>query len=164
MIKYHDTNPLAAGRKHVSIGLEYPRLKTDVALDISCPDKLASSLPSHLIGFLEALADSDAGPAVKRIAGWAKASKAHLKLYPACACCGNKDLNNLIVHHIEPVWVNPARELDPENLITLCEASERLPGFNCHLSVGHLGNWRLWNPRVVEVCEHVAQATKKGKK
>lgn len=37
-------------------------------------------------------------------------------------------------------------ELDPENLITLCEG----PAFNCHLFFGHLRNWSSHNPDVRE--------------
>lgn len=51
------------------------------------------------------------------------------------------------MHHIEPVSVNPAREFDPSNLITLCESYEN--GVNCHLFFGHGGDWASYNPRVV---------------
>lgn len=37
-------------------------------------------------------------------------------------------------------------ELDPNNLVTLCEN----PTFNCHLFFGHLKRWDKHNPRVVE--------------
>lgn len=50
------------------------------------------------------------------------------------------------VHHVVPFHVDPSRELDPSNLMTLCEAKKY--GINCHLLVGHLGNWRRWNPFV----------------
>ena len=47
------------------------------------------------------------------------------------------------VHHIKPVGLYPALELDPKNLITLCGNPR------CHLDKGHLGNWRSYNETVV---------------
>lgn len=60
-----------------------------------------------------------------------------------CAACGRKDKLN--VHHILPFHLYPARELDPANLIVLCEGSTA-----CHLTLGHLGDWKRFNPHVVE--------------
>jgi hypothetical protein len=34
-------------------------------------------------------------------------------------------------------------ELDPDNIIVLCEAKRY--GINCHLLLGHCGNWRRAN-------------------
>jgi hypothetical protein len=48
------------------------------------------------------------------------------------------------VHHRLPFHERPDLELSPDNLMTLCEAGKY--GINCHLLVGHLGNWRRWNP------------------
>ena len=84
-------------------------------------------------------------PKVKRSGKWRTVRKAHLQVEPICAVCGGK--KKVEVHHICPVHIDPARELDPENLITLCE---RGPGkLNCHLAVGHLGNYKKQNGRVV---------------
>lgn len=47
------------------------------------------------------------------------------------------------MHHIEPFHVNPSRELDPDNFITLC-------GKNCHLVFGHLMDYTSWNTDVVQ--------------
>jgi 5-methylcytosine-specific restriction endonuclease McrA len=68
--------------------------------------------------------------------------KAHLKRNKTCAACGGK--KELEVHHIVPVHLSPERELDPTNLITLCEARE------CHHAFGHMYDWRFGNPKVVE--------------
>jgi 5-methylcytosine-specific restriction protein A len=46
---------------------------------------------------------------------------------------------------IEPFHLNPARELDPTNFITLCESA----GHNCHLIFGHLLAWASWNASVL---------------
>jgi len=154
-INYHDVTPLGGDRKHVSIGLEYTKLKTEIALDIQCPSKIAESLPKPLIAFLEGLAASDAGPTVKRSSKWPKFMKGLIDAQPYCSLCGNKNKATLVCHHIEPVWVNPERELDETNIIVLCEKSELLGGLNCHLTAAHLGNFRLWNPRIREVCEDI---------
>lgn len=73
---------------------------------------------------------------------WRSVRSEHLRNNPECAVCGRK--TNLVPHHIVPVHMDPSRELDPENLITLCEG----PSFNCHLFFGHLRNWSSFNPEV----------------
>lgn len=75
---------------------------------------------------------------------WATVRKHHLAKEPACAWCGGTD--HLQVHHIHPFALNPTLhgsaapggELDPDNLITLCEA----PGWDCHLKYGHAGHFK----------------------
>lgn len=75
---------------------------------------------------------------------WSVIRKEHLKVYDVCAACGrNKKLE---VHHIEPVHLNPDKELDPSNLITLCNDP-------CHLLFGHLMNYKSWNENVEKDCE-----------
>ena len=73
---------------------------------------------------------------------WKKVREEHLRKNPECAVCGRKE--NLVPHHVVPVHEDPSLELDPENLITLCEG----PAFNCHLFFGHLRNWSSSNPTV----------------
>jgi len=55
-------------------------------------------------------------------------------------CGGTKAVE---VHHLIPFSIAPDLELDPHNLITLCERKKY--GINCHLLVGHLGNYRRFN-------------------
>jgi hypothetical protein len=82
----------------------------------------------------------------KRSSGWGKARKEHLKNNPECALCGGtKKLN---VHHIKPFHVHPELELEPSNLITLCE--DKGDGVYCHLFFGHLGNYKSINVTLVE--------------
>jgi hypothetical protein len=50
----------------------------------------------------------------------------------------------LQVHHIKPFHLHPNLELDPRNLITLCE----LPGRDHHLLIGHLDEWESYNVNV----------------
>lgn len=72
---------------------------------------------------------------------WTSVRKEHLKNYPNCAACGKN--KNLEVHHIEPVHINPDRELDPGNLITLCSDP-------CHIVFGHLLDFKSWNKDVIQ--------------
>lgn len=67
---------------------------------------------------------------------WPGVRDAYLKLHPSCAVCGGT--KSLQVHHRMPFHLHPDMELDPLNLITLCEAS----GVNCHLTFGHAGDFK----------------------
>lgn len=86
--------------------------------------------------------------AVPRSSKWKKVRDDHLKEHPACEVCG--DTVALNVHHIKPYHLFPELELQPENLITLCESNKH--GVSCHLWFGHLGNWTRYNP---DVCRDV---------
>jgi predicted HNH restriction endonuclease len=80
----------------------------------------------------------------KRSSQWPKIRKNFLLKNSKCAVCnGTKKLE---VHHIKPFHQAPELELDENNLITLCE--DWSYGLNCHLLVGHLGNYRNINPSV----------------
>jgi proline racemase len=77
----------------------------------------------------------------QRSSRWRKVRAEHLKNNPKCELCeGTKKLR---VHHIKPFHLYPELELEPTNLITLCECLSY--GINCHLLVGHLGNFRSIN-------------------
>jgi 5-methylcytosine-specific restriction endonuclease McrA len=52
----------------------------------------------------------------------------------------------LQVHHIKPFHLHPHLELEPTNLITLCEVKGR----DHHLLLGHLDEWASYNERVRE--------------
>ena len=80
----------------------------------------------------------------RRSSKWKKVKTKHLKKNNYCACCLGK--KNLEVHHVVPFNIAPDLELDSENFITLCENKKY--GINCHLLVGHLGNYRRTNPSV----------------
>lgn len=100
-----------------------------------------------LIQFVEHTSDQWQGRTpvgAARSSDWHAVRDAFLVEHPTCACCGGT--KHLRVHHIVPFWVRQDLELDPENLIVLCEAKKF--GINCHLLVGHHGNWKLWNPGV----------------
>lgn len=92
------------------------------------------------------IADAFVGKAplgVKRSGSWSTVRKHFLEQNPTCAVCGKTD--RLEVHHERPFHLNPELELDPTNLITLCEGNKAL---NCHLVIGHLGNYKDINPDV----------------
>lgn len=72
---------------------------------------------------------------------WPALRRAHLAKYPGCAACGNT--RSVAVHHVVPVSAEPSRELDPDNLLTLC--TDGPGGMNCHLVIGHCGDWQHWN-------------------
>lgn len=79
----------------------------------------------------------------KRSPEWERVEKEHLVREPACAACGYEG-RGLQVHHIKPFHLHPALELDPNNLITLCE----IKGRDHHLLIGHLDEWESYNERV----------------
>jgi len=78
-----------------------------------------------------------------RSSSWKKVRDEFLKNNTQCAACGRK--TRLEVHHIIPYHVDNTKELDPSNLITLCDDY-------CHFIFGHLGDWKSWNTDVVNDC------------
>lgn len=96
------------------------------------------------MNIIEKLKDRIEGKAPKgarRSPEWKDTKTKHLKQYPACAVCGCT--KNVEVHHIIPFHIAPDMELNPDNLLTLCECKKY--GINCHLLIGHLGNYRRTN-------------------
>lgn len=77
----------------------------------------------------------------RRSPKWKKVRAKHLEENPRCVVCGSK--KKLEVHHIIPFSWAPDKELEPDNLLTLCENGKY--GLVCHLAVGHLGNYRKIN-------------------
>jgi 5-methylcytosine-specific restriction enzyme A len=88
---------------------------------------------------------------VGRSGKWPEVRKKHLEKHPTCAACGMPNIDRqLEVHHVVPYHIAPNLELDPENLITLCDAPTR----PCHRCFGHLWDWHKSNPYVRAVCSH----------
>ncbi len=77
----------------------------------------------------------------RRSRKWRGVRAEHLRDQPECQVCGLS--SRVEVHHIIPFHVAPHLELDPRNLVTLCENKKY--GINCHLLIGHLGNYRRVN-------------------
>jgi hypothetical protein len=78
----------------------------------------------------------------KRHKTWKKVRASHLFKHGRCAVCGLT--TKLQVHHIVPFHIAPALELEPSNLVTLCENGKY--GIRCHQLIGHLGDYRRVNP------------------
>ena len=78
---------------------------------------------------------------------WAALRARIIKNHPFCAYCGRTE--KLEAHHIKPFHLFPELELEPENIIVLCQA----PPMDHHLKVGHKGNFKNWNPDVVADCK-----------
>lgn len=74
---------------------------------------------------------------VARSSQWPKVRNDFLKSHPTCAVCGGT--KNLNVHHKRPYHLHPEDELNPQNLITLCNHGLH------HLWLGHLGNFQSYN-------------------
>lgn len=70
---------------------------------------------------------------------WPSIRKEHIEKQPCCQACGS--CKKPEVHHIIPVHVDPSKELDPDNLITLCDKY-------CHFVFGHFMNYKSWNENV----------------
>ena len=62
-----------------------------------------------------------------------------------CAACGSRQ--KLRAHHVISVSEAPERELDETNIIVLCESNL---DHNCHLTIGHNGEWQTTNPNARE--------------
>ena len=99
------------------------------------------NLLRRLMGFSREEIEALATP---RSPGWRILRREHLLENPRCIVCGST--KNVVPHHVVPFHIDPSRELDPANLVTLCES----PTFNCHLFFGHLKRWDRHNPHVVE--------------
>jgi 5-methylcytosine-specific restriction protein A len=100
------------------------------------------------IPFVDRILDRITGkapPGTGRSWFWRFARDNHLLEYPLCAVCGGT--KKVVVHHIVPFHIAPDLELDPTNLITLCQGSRK--SLNCHLLFGHLGNFKKVNPSCV---------------
>lgn len=82
--------------------------------------------------------------AAPRSSKWKKTRIQHLVNNPCCAVCGSS--KNVVPHHIIPVHLDKSKELDPNNLISLCENDN----FNCHFFFGHFKNWTKHNSNIVE--------------
>ena len=80
----------------------------------------------------------------KRSPKWRKVRGAFIKKYPRCFVCGSK--KKVEVHHKVPFHYRPDLELEEENLTTLCENKKY--GINCHLLIGHLGNYTRINAHI----------------
>ena len=82
---------------------------------------------------------------------WPAVRKEHITKHPTCQACGSNKKPE--VHHIVPVHLDPSLELDPNNLITLCDKY-------CHFALGHFMNYHSWNVNIVEDAAKYLKAIK----
>jgi 5-methylcytosine-specific restriction protein A len=90
-------------------------------------------------------------PPLARSPHWDAVRKTHLKNNAVCAACGAT--TSLQVHHIRPFHLFPELELDPTNLITLCETviqDADTKNDNHHLELGHNGDFHQFNKNVLK--------------
>ena len=92
---------------------------------------------------------------VFRSKGWSTLRDDFLAENGKCFICGSR--SNLEVHHIKDVSNFPELELDENNLMTLCDGSDRFEGLSCHRIFGHFGCWRRTNYQLPEVAKIMRQ-------
>jgi hypothetical protein len=111
---------------------------------------------------------------IDRSSKWEGVRKAFLKTSPYCAACKAPTGWKKLLHHgkalvgLKPVQVHhqvpfhlcvnlgrPDLELDPRNLISLCEAGE-----SHHLVLGHLNDFKSYNPNIAIDAKHFCGKTK----
>lgn len=74
-----------------------------------------------------------------------KAMKAYDKSRDnTCEYCGRK--GNADVHHVKDISHHPELAAEKSNMICLCRKPQ------CHLIIGHMGDFKGINPNVREVC------------
>lgn len=82
----------------------------------------------------------EVGKLATRSSGWRKIRAKRIGIDGGrCRACGRKV--NLQVHHIKPFHMQPDKELEMSNLVTLCG--------RCHILLGHLDHWKSRNDQVV---------------
>ena len=98
-----------------------------------------------MVFLLRLVEQSPSAPKRVQSRHWRMVAREHLRLNPVCAACGSR--SRVRPHHVVPVSVDPSREFQSTNLLSLCESYEA--GVNCHLFFGHGGKWDHWNPNAV---------------
>ena len=93
---------------------------------------------------------------VARSEHWPAVERAVREANPRCAACDpTASEAGVQIHHIFPFHYvvalgRPDLELDPRNLISLCETEHDKPAPDHHLLIGHLGNFKEGNLLVRE--------------
>lgn len=82
---------------------------------------------------------------VPRHPDWPKKSRAWMAAgHGVCEVCGSKAT---VVHHLWPFHFYPELEMEEWNWHAVCEGEGR--SLNCHLTIGHSGTFRAFNPNFV---------------
>lgn len=95
----------------------------------------------------------DIGLGKQRSTHWKTVEHHFLMEHSTCEACGTHI--RVQVHHKKPFHIHPELELDPANLIALCMSRRE-----CHLWIGHGGNFKEWNPKVEEYAAMIKNGTK----
>jgi 5-methylcytosine-specific restriction enzyme A len=95
----------------------------------------------------------DMGIAPKRSTHWKTLEHHFLQEHPICEACGTHI--RVQVHHKKPFHIHPELELNTTNLISLCMSRRE-----CHLWIGHGGNFKEWNPKVEDYAAMIRNGTK----
>ena len=74
----------------------------------------------------------------QRSSQWPKVRAWYLNRHKECELCGNG--KKLEIHHCVPVHIDQSMELEPTNLITLCD--------DCHFKFGHLKSYKSYNKNI----------------
>jgi 5-methylcytosine-specific restriction enzyme A len=88
---------------------------------------------------------------IRRSPEWHKVEHLYLLDHSRCVCCEEHEASAPVqVHHIFPFHYaialgRPDLELDPRNLITLCESENGTEAQNHHLLIGHLDDFQSSN-------------------
>ena len=95
----------------------------------------------------------------KRSGHWKSVQREFISQHPVCEACGCKPVN---VHHQIPFHYvtavgRPDLELEVSNLITLCVDHVE----QHHLLLGHLDNFKSYNPNVTSDVEKYGKMTRK---
>ena len=117
------------------------------AVDASTATRVSKSAVIHMFRWLLSAIGSGG-----RSGSWARVRREHLKRSPTCIACGRS--RDLEVHHVVPFHSDATRELDPDNLVTLC-------GDPCHFVHGHFMSWTRINPDVRSDCSRYFAAKAK---
>lgn len=88
---------------------------------------------------------------------WPAVRREFLAEHTQCEACGGTE--NLEAHHRKPFHLHPALELEPRNLIAICEKS----GHDCHFHFGHNLDWKAFNPYVEEDAKAFRERVEKRK-
>lgn len=91
----------------------------------------------HVLDRIQGKADKNQ----KRSSKWRKIRNEYKRKNAYCRVCGSG--KKVEIHHIIPFHYAPDLELTEENLMPLCENKKY--GINCHLLIGHLGNYKRFN-------------------
>lgn len=83
----------------------------------------------------------EAKKAKERPADVTRAQHQHVLQFPNCAACGCAA--HVQGHHIRPWHLAPELGAAASNFISLCMGE-----LECHLRIGHGGNFDCWNPNV----------------